>query len=92
MLDLASWQNRICDVCRKDESLQPRFDGIMEQGLWIDGFSEEKSRKVTEILGKWERELTCPCVVFQKEIEEFVICEKHLAEIVSNKSKYMNQQ
>src|ERR1700727_1691372 len=90
MIDQAFWQERICDLCRKDESLlQPRLVGIMENGLWVDGYSQEKVRKAKEIRAVWEKEITCPCIVFQSDMEEVVICEKHLAEVVSKRHEYI---
>lgn len=88
MIDQAFWQIRICDLCSKDDSLlQPRLAGIMENGYWVDGFTLEKARKANEIRAKWEQEIACPCIVFQADMEEVVICEKHLTEIISKKTE-----
>lgn len=93
MIDQAFWKMGICDLCRKDESLlEPRLVGIMENGKWVDGFSQEKVHKAKEIRAKWEQEITCPCVVFQADMEEVVICEKHLKEIVSKKAEFLGEQ
>jgi len=73
-------------LCRKDESLlEPKLMGIMENGLWVDGYSPEKVRKAKEIRAEWERSLICPCVVFQADMDEVVICEKHLTELMAKK-------
>jgi len=91
MIDQAFWKIGICDLCRKDDSLlQPRLVGIMENGLWVNGFSREKVRKAREIRAEWEKEITCPCIVFQADMDEVVICEKHLEEIVSKKNDYIS--
>lgn len=90
MIDLAFWKLGICDLCRKDESLlEPRLAGIMENGRWVKGCSHEKVKKAKEIRAKWEEEITCPCLVFHADMEEVIICEKHLAEIVAQKSKFL---
>lgn len=90
MIDQAFWKIDICDLCRKDESLlKPRLVGIMENGLWVDGFSEEKVRKARVICAEWEKEISCTCIIFKADMEEVVICEKHLQEIVSKKYEYI---
>jgi hypothetical protein len=91
MIDQAFWKIGICDLCRKDESLlQPRLIGIMENCRWVGGYSKEKVDKAREIRANWEKEITCPCIVFQADIDEVVICEKHLAEIMSKKQEFLN--
>lgn len=78
MIDQVFWQDEICDLCRKDESLlQFRLAGI--------GFSLEKSKQAREIWAQWEQEIICPCVVFRADMESIIICEKHLLEILSKK-------
>ena len=90
MIDKVFWKIRICDLCRKDESLlQPQLAGIMEKGYWVNGFSQDNVRKAKEIRAKWEEEIACPCIVFNADVDEVVICEKHLAEVIARKSEYV---
>jgi hypothetical protein len=88
MIDKAFWQIRVCDLCFQDQSaLEPRLKGIMENGYWVDGFSLEKAIKAREIRAVWYEEISCPCLVLKADMEEVVICEKHLAEAVAKKSE-----
>lgn len=61
----------------------------MENGLWVKPFTQEKLLKAKELRIKWEEEIICPCIVFQADMDEVVICEKHLAEIMSKKDKFI---
>jgi len=90
MIDRSFWKVGLCDECRKDESLlEPRLVGVMEDGQWVGGYTQENLRKAREIRAKWEQEITCPCIVFTADCDEVVICEKHLAEIVAKKSEFI---
>ena len=90
MIDQTFWKITICDLCRKDESLlQPQLVGIMENGSWVEPFTHEKARKANEIRFRWEQEISCPCIVFQADMDEVSICEKHLAEIMSKKDEFI---
>ena len=91
MIDQMFWSYEICDICRKDQTLlEPRLAGIMEDGKWVDGFSQEKVDKAKEIMYQWEKEITCPCITFWADMEKVIICEKHLAEIVAQKDDFLN--
>ena len=86
MIDQVFWDVRICDLCRKDESLlQPKLVGIMENWNWVGGFSQEKLHKAKKIRAEWEKEIMAPCIVFQADMEEVVICERHLTEVIAKK-------
>ena len=77
-------------MCRQDQSsLEPRLAGIMENGRWVGGFTLEKCARAKEIRAKWEEEISCPCIVFISDMEEVVICEKHLAEFVAKKEEFI---
>ena len=90
MIDQAFWKFGLCDLCRQDDTLlQPRLIGIMENGNWVGGFSQENLRKAKEIRARWEGELHCPCIVLKADMEEVVICEKHLNEVLSKKSEFI---
>lgn len=43
-------------------------------------------------MSEWEKEIACPCIVFQTDMEEVVICEKHLVEVMSKKSEFIEKQ
>ncbi len=84
------WVVRMCDLCRKDESLlQPRLAGVMENGNWVGGFTQDNLQKAKKIRAEWEQEISCPCVVFHADMEEVVICEKHLAEVIARKNEFI---
>lgn len=88
MIDRVSWEIRICDLCRKDESeLDQKLVGVMENGQWVGGFSREKARKSKEIRAEWEQEILRPCIVFRADMDEVVICEEHLKEILCKKDE-----
>jgi hypothetical protein len=93
MISLVQWKIRICDICSKDESLlQSRIVGLMENGDWVDGYSKEKSDKVSALRGEWEREITKPCLVFDADMDEVVICEDHLLELLAKKNEQIESQ
>lgn len=92
MIDRIFWKIGLCDLCRKDESLlEPRLVGIMEKGSWVNGFSKDQVQKAKEIRAEWEQEISCPCIVFQADMEEVVICEKHLLESMSKKAEFLGK-
>ena len=90
MIDQAFWKIGCCDLCLKDRSLlEPRLVGIMEKGQWVGELTKEKTEKASKIFKEWYEEITCPCIVLQADMEEVVICEKHLNEIISKKAEYI---
>jgi hypothetical protein len=88
MIDAAYWMMRLCDVCRKDESvLQSRLVGIMENGHWVGKYTKEKVQAARSLRAEWEQEIARPCLVFKTDMDEVVICEKHLLELLDKKKE-----
>lgn len=92
MIDGFCWKIQLCDLCLKDKDLlnelEKRLIGIMENGQWVDGFSDEKAKACNVIRGQWEKEITCPCLVIWADMEHISICERHLKEAIDEKSKF----